>query len=210
MLLPLFRILIFLVVFNGLSLSHAYGETTTKILLFGDSIIAGYGLTKHDSLSLKLEKLLTEDGYDVHVINGGVSGDTTSSGRSRLAWTLEKHQPNIVLLALGGNDVLRGFSPVITQQNLDSMLALLTSYDVQLIFSRVQAPSNLGPQYKKAFDAVYSDLAAKYDIPLYPFLLDGVFGNKALMQPDHIHPNAAGSNVIAHTIKLYLHRYLSP
>lgn len=186
------------------SLSHANGETATKILLFGDSIVAGYDLPEDDSLAVQLEQSLKEDNHTVQVINGGVSGDTTSSGRSRLSWLLTKHQPDIVLLALGGNDVLRGFSPDITKENLDAMLGLLKEGDVDIMFSKVQAPQNLGDEYKKQFDAIYTDLAAKYDIKLYPFLLENTFGNKALMQQDQIHPNKEGVAIIAQDIKQHL------
>lgn len=188
----------------GSTISHVKAKTATSILLFGDSIIAGYGLSEEDSLSFQVENLLREDGYNVEVINGGVSGDTTSSGRSRLEWTLKKHHPDIVLLALGGNDVLRGFSPDITKQNLDAMLSILKANNVRVIFSRVHAPLNLGLEYKQKFDSLYSDLADKYDLKLYPFLLENTFGNKALMQNDQIHPSADGVKVIAKDLSEHL------
>ena len=208
MLPSLFRIFIFVLILNGLSISHANAKTTTRILLFGDSIIAGYGLAKKDSLSVYLEEAIKKEGYNAAVMNGGVSGDTTSSGRSRLAWTLEKYKPDVVLLALGGNDVLRGFSPKITKQNLDAMLNILKEQNIQVIFSRVQAPLNLGMEYKNKFDSVYLELADKYNIKLYPFLLENTFGNKALMQSDEIHPNADGVKIIARDVRQYLTDYL--
>ena len=177
-------------------------------MLFGDSIIAGYGLEKEDSLSVKLEVALKNDGYNVEVINGGVSGDTTSSGRSRLEWTLKKHQPDIVLLALGGNDILRGFSSELTKKNLDAMLSMLKEKNVQVILSKVQAPLNLGIEYKQKFDPIYSDLADKYNLPLYSFLLENTFGNKSLMQSDQIHPNAEGIKIIAKGLRKYLAGHL--
>ena len=207
-LLSLFRIFILIVVFNFNSVSHANDKTASKILLFGDSIIAGYGLSQEDSLPARLEELLKKDGYNVHIINGGVSGDTTGSGLSRLKWTLEKHNPNIVLLALGGNDVLRGFSPDVTKRNIETMLKILKEKDVQVVFSEVQAPLNLGINYKRKFDSIYADLSDKYDVPTYPFLLDKTFGDKALMQSDQIHPNAAGVNVIVKDLSEYLIDYL--
>lgn len=188
----------------GSPISHVKAQTATSILLFGDSIIAGYGLSEEDSLSVQLENLLKADGYEVEVINGGVSGDTTSSGRSRLEWALKKRQPDIIVLALGGNDALRGFSPDITKQNLDAMLAVLKERNVQVVFSRVQAPLNLGVEYKQKFDSLYFDLADKYDLKIYPFLLKDTFGNKALMQSDQIHPNAEGGKAIAEDLSEYL------
>ncbi len=204
----LFRIFIFIIVSNGLSISHANDKTTTRILLFGDSIVAGYNLEKEDSLSVRLEEALKNDSHNVEVINGGVSGDTTSSGRSRLEWTLEKHQPDIVLLALGGNDVLRGFSPELTKENLNAMLTILNEKNVQVVFSRVRAPLNFGIKYKQNFDSVYSDLADKYNLSLYPFLLENTFGNNNLMQSDQIHPNSEGIKIIAKDLSEYLADYL--
>lgn len=208
MLLSLCRIFIFIIIFNGFSISHANEKTATKILLFGDSIIAGYGLSKNDSISVRLEVLLKDKGYNVKVINGGVSGDTTGSGRSRIEWTIDKYEPEIVLLALGGNDVLRGFSPSVTKENIDAMLSILKSREVIVVFSRVQAPLNLGFKYKKQFDSLYSDLADKYNLKLYPFLLENIFGKKAFMQKDQIHPNAEGIKVIANDIVAYLEAHL--
>lgn len=198
------RIVSIFIVLIGIPIFHVKAQTATSILLFGDSIIAGYGLSKEDSLSVQLEQLLKADGYDVVIINGGVSGDTTNSGRSRLEWVLEKHTPDIVLLALGGNDVLRGFSPEITKHNLDAMLNILKEKNVQIIFSQVQAPLNLGVGYKKQFDAIYSELSNKYDLKLYPFLLKSTFGNNTLMQSDQIHPNADGVKVIANDLIRHL------
>jgi len=208
MLLALFRMFIFIIIFNMFSISHANDKTATTILLFGDSIIAGYGLSKEDSLSVRVEKSLKESGYDVDVINGGVSGDTTSSGRSRLEWTLQKYKPDIVLLALGGNDVLRGFLPDITKQNLDAMLAILKKHNVKVILSEVQAPLNLGLEYKQEFDVIYSNLAKKYNVPLHPFLLENTFGKKIFMQGDQVHPNAEGINIIAKDLSRYLEVYI--
>lgn len=192
----------------GITISHANAKTATSILLFGDSIIAGYGLSEEDALFTKLEQKLKSEGHDVLVINGGVSGDTTTSGLTRLEWTLNKHNPDIVLLALGGNDVLRGASPEIARNNLDEMLTILSIQDVGIILSEVQAPLNYGMQYKRAFDAMYSDLADEYSVPLYPFLLKNTFGKKDLMQSDQIHPNANGINLIAEELSEYFDEYL--
>jgi len=189
---------------SGPLVSHANAKTATSILLFGDSIIAGYGLSGEDSLSVRLENQLKEEGYNAEVVNAGVSGDTTSSGLSRIKWILSKNKPDLVVLALGGNDVLRGFSPSITRKNLDKMLKILSDENIDVILSEVQAPLNLGLEYKKSFDHIYSDLAAKYNVPLFQFLLKNTFGNKSLMQQDQIHPNAEGIKVIAKELAGYL------
>lgn len=186
------------------TLSHAQDANSTSILLFGDSIIAGYGLNEEDSLAVQLERRLNDAGYAVDVINGGVSGDTTSAGRSRLAWMLGRHKPDIVLLALGGNDVLRGIAPAITRENLDAMLAELHRRNVTAILSAVRAPSNLGAAYQAELNAVYTDLAEQFRVPLYPFLIEKTFGQQSYMQEDGIHPNAQGIALIARDLADYL------
>jgi acyl-CoA thioesterase-1 len=189
------RILLFFVV-NGLIISHAQAKTATSILLFGDSITAGYGLAEQDSLPVQLEIFLREKGRNVKVINGGVSGDTTSSGRSRLEWALTKHKPDMVIIALGGNDVLRGFSPNVTRDNLNAMLAMLKTKNIPVILSKVKAPANLGTEYVESFNKIYPELAKKYNIKLYPFFLEETFGKQSMMQNDGIHPNAEGVKVM--------------
>lgn len=198
------RAIIFLIGVSVFSLSHAQEKTATTILLFGDSITAGYGLAPEDVLSAQLQKSFAEKHYNINVINGGISGDTTSGGLSRLEWTIKKHHPDIVFIALGGNDVLRGISPKITYSNLDAMLALLKTNNIPAILSAVQAPSNLGVEYARNFNQIYPDLAAKYKVPLYPFLLHNIFGNATLMQSDGIHPTALGVKDIAQELAPYL------
>lgn len=175
-----------------------------SILLFGDSIIAGYGLSQQDSLSVQLETFFAQKGLDIKVINGGVSGDTTSGGRGRLEWTLKQSQPDFVFIALGGNDLLRGFQPSLTRENIEAMLSMLKDKKVNVILSSVSAPANLGPEYMLNFNKIYPDLARKYKVQLYPFLLEKVFENKNFMQNDGIHPTAEGIKVIASDMGIYL------
>ncbi len=178
------------------------------VLLFGDSIVAGYGLKKDDALAKKLEASLHRNGVKAKVINGGVSGDTTAAGRNRLTWTLKKHDPDIVLLALGANDMLRGLPPATARSNLDAMLQELTSNPKRrVILSAVVAPDNLGAAYQAEFNQIYPDLAKKYNIALYHFLLQGVYGYADLMLRDGVHPNARGVEVIAEGISQYLRLY---
>lgn len=198
------RAIVFLIGVSVFSLSHAQEQTATTILLFGDSITAGYGLAPEDILSAQLQKSFVEKHYNINVINGGVSGDTTSGGLSRLGWTLKKHHPDVVFIALGGNDVLRGIAPEITYSNLNAMLAMLKANNIPAILSAVQAPSNLGVKYATDFNKIYPNLAAKYNIPLYPFLLKNIFGNATLMQNDGIHPTASGVKEIAKELAPYL------
>lgn len=177
-------------------------------MLFGDSIVAGYGLAESDSLAVQLEKYLTSNKHEVRVVNAGVSGDTTAAGLARLAWSLKRNQPDIVFLALGGNDVLRGVPPATTRQNLDAMLKILQEHDVKVIFSKVQAPANLGQAYVKQLDNVYEELATHYKVPLYPFLLLDLFNNPQLMQSDGIHPSAAGIKQITKSLGDYIIRFM--
>lgn len=182
----------------------AIAKDATTILMFGDSITAGYGLKAKDAPPAQLEAQLKQQGKEVTVINGGVSGDTTAAGRSRLSWTLDKHAPDLVILALGGNDVLRGINPSITRENLNSMLLMLKERNIPVILSAVDAPVNLGVDYRAAFKQTYEELADEYDAALYPFLLADTYGNPALMQRDGIHPSEAGATVIAQKLAQYL------
>jgi acyl-CoA thioesterase-1 len=198
------RIFVIFTVVYGLSLSYAQAQETTTVLIFGDSIVAGYGLNENESVPIYLERALKKNTPGIKIINGGVSGDTTSGGRSRLAWTLDKHKPDFALIALGGNDVLRGVPPQTTKENILAMLELLKERKIPSVLSAVQAPGNLGVQYKTEFDNIFTDAAKTYNLPLYPFLLSETFGKNELMQADGIHPNAQGAEIIATSLAEYL------
>lgn len=174
-------------------------ESTLRLLVLGDSLSAGYGLKPEDSFPSQLEKAMHDAGYDVRVINAGVSGDTTAGGLSRLEWALSD-KPHIVLVELGGNDALRGLPPAETYANLDAILGRLKNRDISVILAGMQAPRNLGEDYTTVFDAIYPRLARKYDLPFYPFFLDGVALDPALNQADGIHPNSAGVREIVRRI----------
>ncbi len=179
------------------SLSHEKEKSATSILLFGDSIVAGYRLARLQKLDHKLETKLKDEGYEVNVINGGVSGDTTAGGRNRIKWTLEQHKPDIIVVALGGNDLLRGFPPHVVKLNLESILKESRERGVFIILSAVKSPLTYGRDYQKKFNAIYPALAEQFSVPLYPFLLEGVIGSSTLMQKDKIHPNEDGIELIA-------------
>jgi len=174
-------------------------ESVLRLLVLGDSLSAGYGLKPEDSFPSRLEEALDVAGYRVHVINAGVSGDTTAGGLSRLEWALVD-KPHIVLVELGGNDALRGLPPAETYANLESIIVKLKKNGVRVVLAGMQAPRNLGKDYTLKFDAIYPRLAGQYDVPLYPFFLDGVALDPALNQPDGIHPNPAGVKVIVKKI----------
>lgn len=180
------------------SIYGACAKENKTILLFGDSIIAGYNLPKEDALHIKLQTALEKKGCEnITVINSGISGDTTSGGRSRLPRTLKKNTPDAVFLALGGNDMLRGIPTNIIEANLDAMLSTMQEAGVPVLFSKVTAPQNMGTDYVSAIDGMFSRLSKSYNTPLYPFILEPVFGNSAYMQLDGIHPNALGVDEIA-------------
>ncbi|MES2753184.1 MAG: arylesterase [Pseudomonadota bacterium] len=169
------------------------------VLAFGDSLYAGYGLRKGESLPDAIEAGLRAAGIDATVVNAGVSGDTTAGGRRRLAYTLDRLEraPDLVVLGLGGNDVLRQLDPADTRANLTAMLAELRRRKLPVVLTGILAPPNLGPDYAGRFNAIFPALARENDAPLDPFILAGVIGNRALMLPDGVHPNAKGVARIA-------------
>ncbi len=164
------------------------------ILAFGDSLTAGYGLPANEGFTRQLEDRLKAQGLNVRVHNAGVSGDTSSGGRSRLGWVLSsmKEKPDLVILELGANDALRGIDPKITRENMDAMLGELKKRNLNVLLAGMYAPRALGAAYYKQFDAIYPDMAKKHGVPLYPFFLEGVAGNPKLNQRDGIHPNKDG------------------
>jgi len=166
-----------------------------KILALGDSLTAGYGLAETDGFTTRLENALKDKGYDVQVINAGVSGDTTAGGRSRLDWALGD-QPQVAVVELGANDGLRGLDPASTRENLDAILTTLKERKIPTLLAGMYAPRNLGRDYGDRFNAIYPDLAAKHGVPLYPFFLDGVALDPKLNQEDGMHPNAKGVAIV--------------
>ena len=166
-----------------------------RLLAIGDSLTAGYGLPTDQSFPVQLEAALRDQGYEVAVINAGVSGDTTAGGLARLDWALSD-APDLVLLELGANDGLRGLDPNDTRRNLAAILERLTERGMPTLLAGMYAPPNLGREYGAVFNALYPELAEAYQVPLYPFFLDGVAAVEALNQDDGIHPNGQGVAVI--------------
>jgi acyl-CoA thioesterase-1 len=173
------------------------------VVAFGDSLTAGYGVSSAAAFPNRLAAALEARGMPVRMINAGVSGDTTAGGRARLDWMLAD-RPDVVIVELGANDGLRGIDPATTYENLDAILARLDAEGVTTLFAGMLAPPNLGRDYGEAFDAIYPDLAATYDVVYYPFFLDGVAARPRLNQPDGMHPNAAGVDVIVAGILPYV------
>lgn len=176
-------------------------EKSTKIIGFGDSLMAGYGLAVEKSFPAQLQAKLREQGITVTIENQGVSGDTTQGGLARVPWALNS-KPDLVILELGANDALRGIDPNVTKQNLDKMLGLMSAYrrpdgsPIVVILAGMMAPRNLGAEYVRKFDAIYPNLAKKYRVAYYPFFLDGVALHPDLVQADGLHPNEKGVSVM--------------
>ena len=168
---------------------------SVRLLALGDSLTAGYGLPKEDAFTTKLARALLAKGYRVEVIEAGVSGDTTAGGLARLDWALAD-KPNAAIVALGGNDGLRGLEPAETRSNMDAILKKLSDRKIPAMVAGMRAPPNMGREFGAEFNAVFPEVAAKYSVLLYPFFLDGVAAERELNQPDGIHPNAAGVDVI--------------
>ncbi|ANI79427.1 arylesterase [Sphingobium sp. EP60837] len=168
------------------------------ILAFGDSLYAGYGVAQNESFPHELEKALKARGDAVEVRNAGVSGETTQGGLQRLAFTLDglPRKPDLVLLGLGGNDMLRGLDPAQSEKNLRAMLDMLKARKLPVMLTGMLAAPNMGAAYADRFNAIYPAVAKDYGVPLYPFFLEGVVGNAKYMQPDSIHPNPAGVDII--------------
>lgn len=169
----------------------AAGARTVRLLVFGDSLAAGYGLPQPDGFQAQLGTALKADGFDVLILDGGVSGDTTAGGRARLEWALAD-KPDAVLVELGGNDGLRGTEPREMEANLAAILDTLQHQHIPALLSGMVAPPNLGAPFSREFMAVFARLGRRPGLLYDPFFLDGVAGDAALNQPDHIHPNAAG------------------
>ena len=180
------------------AISSARAETFT-IVGFGDSLMAGYSLGPGQGFTDRLQAALKAKGHDVKVANAGVSGDTTSGGLARLDWSVPDGT-RLVILELGANDMLRGVSPDIPEKNLDTMLAALKQRNIPVLLAGMRAAPNLGADYQKTFDAIYPNLAAKYDVPLYPFFLNGVAGHPDLQLEDGLHPNPKGVDVMVEGI----------
>lgn len=176
------------------------------IAALGDSLTQGYGLVPEDGFVPQLQKWLTKNGADVVLINAGVSGDTTAGGLSRTDWTLTP-EVDAVIVALGGNDVLRGLSPEQAKSNIDGILTKIGTRGLPVLLAGIDAPGNFGPDYKAEFEALYADLAAKHGALLFPNFLEGLtrIEDRAMvmrehMQSDGIHPDASGVALVVEAI----------
>ncbi|MBK1864868.1 arylesterase [Taklimakanibacter albus] len=170
-----------------------------RILALGDSLTAGLGVDPADAFPAKLEAALKARGHDIVITNAGVSGDTSTAGAERLDWALGD-PVDAVILELGANDALRGIDPDQTEKALDRILTEIKKRNLPVLFAGMLAPRNLGPDYGKKFDALFPRLAQKHGVLFYPFFLDGVAADPALNQPDGLHPNSKGVDMIVSRI----------
>jgi acyl-CoA thioesterase-1 len=179
----------------GAGASAGSADRPVRIVALGDSLSAGLGLPAEDALPAKLEKALRAKGLAVDITNAGVSGDTASGGLARLDWSVPDGT-DAVIVELGANDMLRGIDPKVTRAALAEIVRRLSERHIVILLAGMRAAPNLGPDYGHAFEAIYSDLAAKNDLLLYPFFLDGVAADPKLNQRDGLHPTAAGVDAI--------------
>ena len=174
--------------------SEAPVQYDQLVVVFGDSLYAGYKLAPDEGLAPQLQAALNDDGINARVHNAGVTGDTTAAGKTRLSFVLDnlERSPDLVVLGLGGNDMLRGVKPAETRANMEAMLDELKERQIPAVLTGMLAAPNLGADYANEFNSIFPELAKQYGTPIYPFFLDGVVADKSLMLPDGVHPNAKG------------------
>lgn len=190
-----------LLTFLSLFFAGTLGAKT--VLFMGDSLTEGYKLAREEAYPFLLEAELRPKHPDLKIINGGVSGSTSASASGRLDWYL-RAKPDIMVLALGANDGLRGLSPDETTKNLEAVIAKARAKGIKVILGGMQMPPNYGEAYVKKFNAVFPAVAKKHGLIFIPFILEGVAGNPKLNLPDGMHPNPEGHKVMAKTVKKYL------
>ncbi len=184
----------------GVILAAAPAAARAPVILdFGDSITAGYGLPPNEAFPARLQAWLHQRGIEARVVNAGVSGDTTAGGLARLDWALAD-KPDLVILALGANDALRGIDPAAVHDNLDKMMQKIEAGGAKLLLLGMLAPPNWGEEYQSAFDRIFPDLARAHHVPLYSFFLEGVAMKPDLNQADGLHPNERGVAVLVDRI----------
>ena len=182
----------------------------TLIVAFGDSLYAGYRLGANEGLAPQLQAALQAKGIKARVHGAGVSGDTSAAGKARLTFVLDnlERKPDVVVLGLGGNDMLRGIKPSETRANIAAMVAELDKRGIDVVLTGMLAAPNLGADYANAFNPIFPALAKQYDAPLLPFFLEGVMSDKTLMLDDGIHPNAKGVTKVVEKLSPLVEREL--
>jgi len=208
------RVLIMALMTAGPVLAQAQVPATApakpvKMVVLGDSLSAGLGLSASAAFPARLQKALGDKGIKVDMINAGVSGDTASGGRDRLDWSVPEGTEAVVL-ELGANDALRGTDPAVTRAALTDILTRLKARKIVVLLCGMLAPPNYGQEYAARFNAIYPELSKSFDVPLYPFFLEGVAADARLNQPDGLHPTAGGVDVIVKNILPMVEALLGP
>ena len=198
----------FLSIFISLmfSLSTYSDVKNESLLIYGDSISAGYGMSKEKQWSVILQDIISKDNLKINVINSSVSGETTSGGLARISQIIKSIKPDYLLLELGGNDALRGYPPRQIATNLVEIIKIADSANTKVLLMQIRIPPNYGSRYQKAFESIYSNIASETSATLIPFMLEEVALNEELMLPDGIHPKASAQPLIAD----YVYRQLKP
>jgi acyl-CoA thioesterase I len=179
------------------------GNAGVRIIALGDSLTEGMGVPMDEAYPAQLERKLWDAGYAVNVVNAGVSGETSSGTLTRVDWVL-RQQPDIVILAIGGNDGLRGIDPAVTARNIDAIVAKIQATDAVVVLPGMEMVQNMGADYTAAFRAMYPEIAERRGAILMPFFLEGVATNPKLNQPDFIHPTAEGYTVVVENLYPYV------
>ena len=187
---------------------NVFATNQIKIMLYGDSLMAGYGLTQNENLSTVLPSKFNLAESQLQIINASVSGNTSSNGLARLDWSLED-KPNIVILCLGANDMLRGIDPKLTKQNLNQIIEKMIQNGAKVILAGMRSPESMGQNYQQEFDLIYQELAEEHEVIFMPFLLEGVALEKDYLQSDYKHPNALGVNIMASNLYPYILKGMS-
>ncbi len=187
---------------------NVFATNQIKIMLYGDSLMAGYGLTQNENLSSVLPSKFNLAESQLQIINASVSGNTSSNGLARLDWSLED-KPNIVILCLGANDMLRGIDPKLTKQNLNQIIEKMIQNGSKVILAGMRSPESMGQNYQQEFDLIYQELAEEHEVIFMPFLLEGVALEKDYLQSDYKHPNALGVNIMASNLYPYILKVMS-
>ena len=187
---------------------NVFATNQIKIMLYGDSLMAGYGLPQNENLSSVLPSKFNLAESQLQIINASVSGNTSSNGLARLDWSLED-KPNIVILCLGANDMLRGIDPKLTKQNLNQIIEKMIQNGSKVILAGMRSPKSMGQNYQQEFDLIYQELAEEHEVIFMPFLLEGVALEKDYLQSDYKHPNALGVNIMASNLYPYILKAMS-
>ena len=204
----IFRLFIVLGVLAVQFPAPVYSKEKAVVLAFGDSLTAGHGVNDEESYPSRLQVKIASAGFPHKVVNAGVSGDTTAGGVRRIRW-LMKHEPEIVILALGANDGLRGLSVDEMRKNLETIIAICREHNARILLAGMKALPNYGEDYMRDFETVFPELAKKHDLIFLPFLLEGVAGEREHTQPDGLHPVSSGYSIVTDLVWQRLEPMLS-